>query len=53
MSVAAEAMLWKGEVGAISPGHWADMVAVEGDPLADISLLERVNGVMKGGAAVA
>jgi len=52
-NVAAEAMMWPGEVGAIAPGHWADMVAVEGDPLADIRLLERVLAVMKGGELVA
>lgn len=51
-SVAAEAMMWSSEVGAISPGRFADMVAVEGDPLADIRLLERVSAVMKGGVVV-
>ena len=35
--------------GAIKVGKYADIVAVPGDPLADISELERVNFVMKGG----
>jgi imidazolonepropionase-like amidohydrolase len=36
-------------VGAIAPGRYADIIAVDGDPLADVSLLERVSFVMKGG----
>lgn len=40
------------EVGAIAPGKYADLVAVEGDPLKDITELERVKWVMKGGAVV-
>jgi imidazolonepropionase-like amidohydrolase len=36
----------------VSPGHYADMVAVEGDALADIRVLEHVVAVMKGGALV-
>ena len=38
--------------GALSPGHYADMVAVANDPLADISALEHIDHVMKGGAIV-
>ena len=37
------------DVGVIAPGKHADLVAVDGDPLADITELERVNFVMKGG----
>jgi imidazolonepropionase-like amidohydrolase len=44
-------MAWN-EVGAIAPGRFADMIAVEGDPLADVTLLERVASVMKGGEIV-
>lgn len=49
----AAALLGKsGEVGALSPGHWGDMVAVSGDPLADVRVLEKVAHVMKGGEVV-
>lgn len=52
-TVNAAAMLgWSKDVGALSPGHWADMVAVEGDPLSDIGVLEHVSQVMKGGEIV-
>ena len=41
-------------VGAIAPGYYADIVAVEGDPLADINVvIDKVRWVMKGGAVVA
>ncbi len=46
---AAELMDWSDRVGAIAPGHFADLVAVTGDPLEDITELERVAWVMKGG----
>lgn len=49
---AADLIGWPEEVGAISPGHWADMVAVGADPLADISVLATVTHVMKGGVVV-
>ena len=37
------------DIGSIRPGRYADIIAVEGDPLADVTLLERVPFVMKGG----
>lgn len=51
-TVSAEMLGWSKDVGALSPGHWADMVAVDENPLADISALERVDHVMKGGEVV-
>jgi len=49
---AAELMGWSKDVGALSPGHFADMIAVPGDPVADITVLQRVAHVMKGGEVV-
>ena len=46
---AAEALGRTRDVGAIATGRFADMVAVAGDPLTDIRLLERVPVVIKGG----
>ncbi|OYU70922.1 MAG: Xaa-Pro dipeptidase [Alphaproteobacteria bacterium PA2] len=43
---------WSKDVGALSPGHYADMVAVDGDPLKDITVLEQVKAVIKGGELV-
>lgn len=40
------------DIGAVAPGRFADMVAVAGDPLADIARLEKVAAVIKGGALV-
>ena len=37
------------QVGSIEPGKFADIVAVPGDPLSDVSLLQKVSFVMKGG----
>ena len=47
--VAAEHLQLSGEVGSLAPGKAADMVAVRGDPLTDVTELERVRFVMKGG----
>jgi imidazolonepropionase-like amidohydrolase len=47
--VAAEAMGWSDRVGTLQPGRFADLIAVAKDPLADITELERVLFVMKGG----
>ena len=49
---AAALLNWSKDVGALSPGHYADMVAVEGDPLKDITVLEHVKAVIKGGELV-
>lgn len=51
-TVSAELLGWSRDVGALSPGHYADMIAVRGDPLADISVLEHVEHVIKGGDVV-
>jgi imidazolonepropionase-like amidohydrolase len=49
---AAELMGWEAQVGAIAPGLKADLIAVPGDPTADISSLEKVAFVMKDGAII-
>lgn len=49
---AAELLSWEDKVGALEPNHYADLIAVEGDPLKDITELQRVTFVMKGGAIV-
>jgi len=51
-SLNAEIMGWGDRVGAVEPGKFADLIAVAGDPLADIAELTRVRWVMKGGAVV-
>lgn len=50
--VNAELLGWQDRIGAVEPGRWADLIAVEGDPLADITALRRVRFVMKGGEVV-
>lgn len=45
----AELLGWQDRVGTIEPGKFADIVAVPGNPLEDITQLEKVNFVMKGG----
>lgn len=47
---AAELIGWADRVGSVQPGHYADLIAVSGDPLQDVTELERVKFVMKGGA---
>ena len=49
---AAELMSWQDRVGAIEPGKYADLIAVEGDPLSDITILQNVRVVIKGGETV-
>jgi imidazolonepropionase-like amidohydrolase len=51
-TVNAEAMGWQDRIGSIDAGKFADLVAVSGDPLADITELQRVRFVMKGGKVV-
>src|ERR1700691_294401 len=48
----ADLLGWSDKVGTIAPGKWADIVAVDGDPLGDVTTLERVKFVMKGGEVV-
>jgi imidazolonepropionase-like amidohydrolase len=45
----ADLLGWSDKVGVIEPNHYADVIAVDGDPLADVTTLERVKFVMKGG----
>jgi imidazolonepropionase-like amidohydrolase len=47
--IAAELLGRADRIGTLEPGHLADLIAVDGDPLADIHALERVKVVMKGG----
>src|ERR1022692_1791708 len=49
---AADLLGWSGRVGSLEPGAWADIVAVDGDPLKDVTTLEHVKFVMKGGEVV-
>jgi imidazolonepropionase-like amidohydrolase len=49
-AVPAELLGWGDKAGTIEPGKWADIVAVSGDPLKDITELQRIVFVMKGGA---
>jgi imidazolonepropionase-like amidohydrolase len=46
---AADLMGWTDHVGTIDPGKWADMIAIDGDPLKDVRILQHVNFVMKSG----
>jgi imidazolonepropionase-like amidohydrolase len=50
--VNAEVLGWKDQLGSIDRGKFADIVAVSGDPLADITELQRVRFVMKGGKII-
>jgi hypothetical protein len=48
----AEAMGWLDQIGSIDKGKYGDLIAVSGDPLADITELQRVKFVMKGGKVI-
>ncbi len=49
---AADLLGWTDDIGAIEPGKYADLIAVDGNPLSDIKELEHVKFVMKGGEVV-
>jgi imidazolonepropionase-like amidohydrolase len=51
-TINAEVLGWQDRVGSIDSGKYADLVAVSGDPLADITELQRVKFVMKGGKVI-
>jgi imidazolonepropionase-like amidohydrolase len=45
----AKVLGWENQIGALKPGYWADIVAVDGDPLQDITAVQKVAFVMKAG----
>jgi imidazolonepropionase-like amidohydrolase len=49
---AADLLGWSSKVGSVEAGKWADLVAVDGDPISDVKVLENVKFVMKGGLIV-
>ena len=49
---AADLLGWSDRVGQLAPNHFADLIAVTGDPLADVTVLERVYFVLKGGRVI-
>ena len=46
---AADLMNWTDKTGSLDAGKWADIIAVDGDPLSDVKLLQDVKFVMKSG----
>ena len=48
----AEMLGWQDRIGSVDKGKFADIIAVSGDPLKDISELQRVKFVMKGGQVI-
>ena len=48
----AKLLGWEEQIGQLKPGYMADVIAVPGNPLEDISAVERVRFVMKGGVVV-
>jgi imidazolonepropionase-like amidohydrolase len=51
-TINARVMGWQAQIGSIDKGKYADLIAVSGDPLADITELQRVKFVMKGGKVI-
>ena len=51
-TINAEVMGWQDQIGSIDKGKYADLIAVSGDPLSDITELQRVTFVMKGGKVI-
>lgn len=51
-TVGAEFLGWSKDVGSLTPGHYGDMIAVSANPLDDVSALEQVDHVIKGGVLV-
>ena len=51
-TVAAQLLGLEGKIGAVEPGAFADLVAMAGDPLQDVAVLQRIDWVMKGGEVV-
>jgi imidazolonepropionase-like amidohydrolase len=49
---ASELIGWQDQIGTVEAGKFADLIAVEGDPISDITTLEKVKFVMKGGKVV-
>ena len=50
--IAADLMRWQDQIGSVEAGKFADLVAVKGNPLDDIGLLQNISFVMKGGVVV-
>jgi imidazolonepropionase-like amidohydrolase len=48
----ADLLGWSSKVGTLEPRKWADLIAVDGDPLKDVTTLQQVKFVMKGGEVV-
>jgi len=51
-TINAEVLGWQDQIGSIEKGKYGDLIAVSGDPLADITELQRVKFVMKGGKVI-